>query len=129
MDQELAAYLDRMSQQIEGLRGEVSQQIEGLRGEMNEFREEVREENRHTRVLMEGFRSDLQLMAEAVMDTRELFKRHESDVERRLNEIKALIPLPYKDLDNRVSILEAKAERQDRDAMEVLREKFGKRQG
>ena len=162
MDQELVAYLDRMSQQIiegvrgemsqqidglrgevsqqidglrgevsqqiDGLRGEVSQKIDGLRGEMDEFREEVRQENRHTRVLMEGMRSDIQLMAEIAMDTRELFKRHESEVERRLEEMKALIPLPYKDLNTRVSLLEERFDRQGRDAMEVLREKFGKRQ-
>ena len=140
MDQELVAYLYRMSQQIiesvrgemsqqiDGLRGEVSQKIDGLRGEMDEFREEVREENRHTRIIMEGLRSDIQLMAEVVMDTRQLFKRHESEVERRLEEMKALISLPYRDLNTRVSLLEERAERQERDAMEVLREKFGKRQ-
>ena len=117
MDQELIAYLDRMSQQIEGLRGEMSQRMDGLQ-----------EENRHTRVGMEGLRSDVQLLAETVMDTRELFARHESKVEQRLGEIQTMITLPFKDLYTRVTLLEERAERQERDAMAVIREKFGKRQ-
>ena len=141
-DPELIVYFDRISQQIEGVRKEMSQQVDGLRGEvdglrgemgglrgeMSGLRQEVREENRHTRVLMEGLRSDVQLLAETVMDTRELFARHESNVERRLGEIQALFTLSYKDLNTRVSILEERAERQGGDAMEVIREKFGKRQ-
>jgi hypothetical protein len=45
----------------------------------------------------------------------------------RVEEIKALIPLSHKHLRTRVTLLEERAERQERDAMEVLREKFGKR--
>jgi len=90
--------------------------------------EELREGNRHTRVVMEGLRSDIQLMAEIVLDTRELFQKHESAVERRLEEIKALIPLAYKNLDTRMTVIEGWADRQGRDALEVLREKYGRRQ-
>jgi hypothetical protein len=39
-----------------------------------------------------------------------------------------MITLPFKDLYTRVTLLEERAERQERDAMAVIREKFGKRQ-
>jgi hypothetical protein len=128
MDQELAAVLERMSQQIEGFRGEISQQIEGLREEMYQRMVGLQEEIRHTRVVMEGLRSDIQLIAEGLMDTRERFVKHEADMERHLEEMKSFIALPYRELNTRLSLLEVRAERQERDAMEVIREKFGKGQ-
>ncbi len=128
MDLELAAVLERMSQQIEGLRGEMSQQIEGLRGEMSELREEVRTENRHTRVVMEGLRSDLQLLAEGVFGNGERFTVHEAATRRELEEMKATIALYYPDLNVRVTRLEEWASRHGRDVLDLIREKFGKRQ-
>lgn len=117
MDQELIAYLDRLSQQIEGLRGEMSEQTSGLR-----------DENRHTRVVMEGLRSDIQLLAEGVIGNGEKFMVHESATHRALEEMKATLAPYYRDLNVRVTRLEEWADRHGRDVLEVIREKHGKRQ-
>jgi hypothetical protein len=103
MDQELAAVLERMSQQIDGLRGEMSQR-------------------------MDGIRSDLQLLAEGVIETREQFARHEDAMERRLDEVKELISPFFKDFKNRLKFLENRADREAHDIFLMFREKFGKRQ-
>jgi hypothetical protein len=117
MDQELIAYLDRLSQQIEGLRGEMTQQTEGLR-----------EENRHTRVIVEGLRSDIQLLAEGVFGNGEKFTVHESATRRELEGMKATIAPYYQDLNVRVTRLEAWADRHGREVLDVIREKYGKRE-
>jgi len=139
MDQELVAYLDQhfselrqeTSQQIDGLRGEMSQQIGGLRGEMSEkidgLREETREENRQTRVVMEEIRSDLQLLAEGLMGHGEKAMVRHSELLLEIEKVKVSIVPYYQDLNLRMNRLEEWADRQGRDAMELIREKFGKR--
>ena len=56
MDQELVQYLDTRFQSVD-------RQFQELRGEMNERLEEVK---RHTGVLVEGLRHELQLVAEGL---------------------------------------------------------------
>jgi hypothetical protein len=136
LDQETRVLLEEsfreVSRKIDGLgtelREEMSKALGGLREEVFEGMEGLREENRLTRVLVEGLRSDLQLTAEGLFGLSERMTNHEMEVQRSLNELKALIISPYQGLDCRVRVLEERADRQRRDVFEVLREKFGKRQ-
>jgi len=127
MDRELIAYLDEhfreMSQQMEGLR----QEFGGLREETSQKLDELREENRHTRVVVEGLRSDLQLLAEGVMANEEKASVRHAEMILEIEKVKVSIAPYYQNLDQRVSRLEQWADRQGRDAMELIREKFGKR--
>lgn len=142
MDQELIAYFDQhfreMSRQIEslreettqqigGLRVEVTQQIQGLREETTQRFEEVTESIRHTRVMVEGVRSDLQLLAEGMMGTNESLGVFRTEVAQELKEVRSLIGLlPYPTLESRVHKLEVWRETRERDPLDIIREKFGK---
>lgn len=147
MDQETREFLEERfretSQKIDGLREELreemSQGMGGLREEMSQkldgLREEMREGDRLTRVVVEGLRSDVRLVAEGLFGMNEKMTAHEAEVQKSLDDLKALFIPPYqgldsrvKSLDSRVSVLEERAHRQTRDVLEVLREKFGKRQ-
>ncbi len=138
MDRELIAYLDEhfreMSQQMEGLRQEsgrlrqeTSQKIDGLRVEMSGKIDGLREENHQTGVLVEGLRSDIQLLAEGMMGQAEKSMARHSELILEIEKVKVSIIPYYQDLNVRMGRLEQWADRQGRDAMELIREKFGKR--
>lgn len=123
MDQELIAYLDgrfrEMSQEIQGLRQETSEQMSSLR-------EELGGEIRQARVLVEAMRSEIQLLAEGYMGLGDQLKVHQSETLLKFDEVKGSMIPYYQDLNRRITGLEAKASRQDRDILEVFREKYGK---
>lgn len=150
-DQELIGYLDRrfgeisqLREEIHAFRAETTQRIEGLHEENRQTRaalgetraaleEENRqtrtaleEENRQTRVMMEGIRSEMQLVAEGVMGQGEVFAARLSETLQKIDEVKALVVPLYQDMNRRVKILEERAERQTRDVVDVIRERFGK---
>jgi hypothetical protein len=133
MDQELTAYLDERfretSQQIDGLRRETSQQFKEVREEIVQLRgevREVREENHLTRVAIEGLRSEVQLVAEGVMGVTERLEAHQSETLLKFDEVRASIVPYYQDLNRRAKLLEGRADRQTRDVIDVIRERFGK---
>jgi vacuolar-type H+-ATPase subunit H len=148
VDEELKAYLDRnfrelreeTSRQFREAREETSrefrevrEELGGVREELGEVREEtsrqfgeVREDNRLSRVLLEGLRSEVQLVAEGVMGISERLEAHQSATLLKFDEVKASIVPYYQDLNRRVGILEGRADRQTRDVIDVIREKFGK---
>ena len=123
LDERVARLEERMeenSRQIEERSrqlGENSRQIMGLKDEV-----------RQTRVLMEGVRSDLRLVAEGVMGVSERLEAHQREMKEGFEDVKASIAPAYQRLDGRLQALEARAERQTRDVLEVIREKFGKPQ-
>jgi hypothetical protein len=154
MDQELKAYLEQhfreTSRQIEELRGETARQFEEsrgetsrqfeesrgelgqLRGEFEEFRgetsrqfAEVHQESRQGRVLLEGIRSDLRLLAEGVIATGQKFVAHQAETRLSLEKMEAAVHPYYRDLNSRVRLLEEKVEDLKRDPMDLIREKFG----
>ncbi|HZC80960.1 MAG TPA: hypothetical protein VE222_04450 [Nitrospiraceae bacterium] len=130
MDQELVQYLDerfgRIEQRLDGhdrrfegidrrfeqidhrFEG-IDRQFQELRGEMNEGLEEVK---RHTGVLVEGLRHELQLVAKGLMTHIDV--RHAEDrayVDQRLQETNTLVRLSLEStqqLRQRVENLERK---------------------
>ena len=128
MDQELKAYLDEREARMDG-------RFSQMEGRMDERFKQVETEVRHTRVLVEGVHDNVRLLAEAVIGTGERIDTLREETTGRLEEIKGsvvaiheiLVPR-VQSLENRVKILEGKAERENRDALEVIRERFGLRQ-
>jgi len=128
VDQELKAYLDESFGRLQEQVNENSRQIEGLREETRQLREEtreLREESRHTGISVEAVRSDVRLIAEGLVGMSERLEAFKIQVDKGFEDVKASIAPAYRDLDRRVQWLEARAERQDRDVLEVVREKFG----
>ena len=154
MDQELYAYLEesrrltiesirtevmrlegRLNEQLEGLREETGRrftQLEGrigaLEGRIDEQGESLREEIRHTRVLLEAARDEVRLLGEGMMGLTETSGVFRTEIRGQLSELRALITPLYQSLRERLEILEARAERQTRDVLDVIRERYGKPQ-
>jgi uncharacterized coiled-coil DUF342 family protein len=128
--QQFAELRQETTEGIKDLRQETTRMMGGLRSEVDGLRVELREEIRLTRVSLEGVRCDLQLLAEGVVDTRDLLARHEAVTKEHLHDLKEMIfPVYLKHLGRRVELLEEKTDRQAQDSMEVLRARFGMRQG
>jgi hypothetical protein len=120
---------------IEGLREETGQRftqlerrIDGLEGRIEEQGEGLREEIRHTRVLLESARDEIRLLGEGMMGLNETTAIFRGEVRGQLVEIRALITPLYQNLRERLETLEARAERQTRDVLDVIRERYGKPQ-
>lgn len=139
MDQELYAYLEESrrltSDQIESIRAELGQfreetgqRFTQLEGRMDEQHEGVREEIRHTRVLLEAARDEVRLLGEGMMGLTETSGVFRTEIRHQLAELRALITPLYQSLRERLEILEARAERQTRDVLDVIRERYGKPQ-
>jgi hypothetical protein len=117
VDQELKAYLDERE------------------ARMSERFKQVETEARHTRILVEGLHSNMRLLAEGVVGTNERIDSLRAETTGKLDEIKGnvvaiqqiLVPR-VEGLENRVQVLEGRAERETRDIIEVVRERFGPRQ-
>ena len=96
MDQELIAYLDRR----------FDQQDRSI--------QDLKESHRHTQVVVEGLRSDVQAVAEGVAAVDQKLERFREDVDRRFEEMGAMVQAGFKalrhkdaELDRRVTRLEA----------------------
>jgi hypothetical protein len=145
MDQELIAYLDKnfreTSRQIEGLREEMVGRFEQVGSRF----ERVEEAIRHNQVSLESLRGEVRLMAEGVMGLDERLGFLREEVSREIKEADSFLRLSYADMDRhikdmdkyvRISLLEINSrvrplevwrERQGRDPLELIREKFGKK--
>ena len=132
MTQQVGSLREEMTQQAGSLREEMIQQIGGFREETTRrFEqvdgrfEEVTESIRHTRVMIEGVRSDLKLLAEGIMGTNESLKVFRTEVAHELQEARSLISLlPYPTLESRVSKLELWRETRERDPVDIIRERL-----
>ena len=118
--QQFNAVREETNQQFTGMRAEASafreetaQQFTGVRAEASAFREEtaqrfeqVDETARHTLVLVEGLRSNIELLAEGFGGLNERLERIQRDLELVPGQIKGWI-MPYlRNLDGRIRILE-----------------------
>lgn len=145
MDQELYAFLEESrrltSEQIERLRTDVGRlreetgrrfaQLEeriAAEGRNGEHREGLREEVRHTRVLLEAARDEVRLLGEGMMGLNETTSAFRGEVRGQLAEIRAVIAPLYQNLRERLENLEERSDRQTRDVLDVLRERYGKPQ-
>jgi hypothetical protein len=90
--------------------------------------EELETEVRQTRVLVEAVDSNVRLVAEGVMGVTERLEAFQEEAVLGFKDVKASIVPYYQNLDSRVRILEAKADRQTEDVLESIRKKFGKPQ-
>jgi chromosome segregation ATPase len=134
-DRELIAYFDRQFQEIHNeigeLRQETREQIGELRqetraqigelrqetssqfgevyrqfGEVNSRFEKLETALRHTQVVIEGVRSDVQMVAEGVATVDGKVERFRTEMQEELKEVRSLVRQSYGDLDRRVSALE-----------------------
>jgi|SRR6476660_5710880 len=136
MDPDLIAYLDQRfrenAEQISSLREETTQQISSLRKEtLQRFEqvdrrfEQVEDTTRQTLILVEGLRSEVHLIAEGFLGLSDKIERWPSEAVV-FDTAKGWIEPYYRDLDNRVRILEGRAERQQGDVLDAVRKMLGK---
>jgi uncharacterized protein Yka (UPF0111/DUF47 family) len=144
----LEEHLREITRQIGWVREEMGSLKEELRGEMASFKEEttqkieensgqieeLREEVHLSRILQEQLRSDVTAVAEGVVGMSERLDFHRSELQRTFQEVADLLRPAYKlmgpqyqKLDRRVGVLEERADRVNRDVLQVIRKKFGTR--
>ena len=115
MDQELLAYLD--------------ESFRSLRDDIDRRFERIEEAIRGSQATSEGLREDLGLFCGAVIDIDDRLKRFEErsrrEIEEKLAGLRNLVAPSYSALDHRVRMLEIHKECQERDPIEILRERFG----
>ena len=135
MDQEMVAYFDarfrEVTGEIQGLREElttVREELTAFREETHQRFEQVETSIRHTGVEIEGLRGEIHLVAEGVMGVGERLESFRHEVEHDFKETRIAFRLPYEDVSGRVLNLERRAERQTRDVLDVIRERYGKPQ-
>ncbi len=132
MDQDLIPYLERRFNAIDtrfeaidtrltDLETRVSQEVGGLREEMNQRFEQAAETARHTVVLVEDLRDEIHLIAEAHLGLRERVETRESEVDRKVAQTEASVEPYYRDLNNRVGVLEGWRDRQQDDVTDAVR--------
>ncbi|HEY2738364.1 MAG TPA: hypothetical protein VGK45_08160 [Thermoanaerobaculia bacterium] len=128
MDQELRAYLEERDTRMEA---RLDERFARMGERMDERFERVETDARHTRVLLEGMHDQVRLLAEGVIGTGERIDSLREETTGRLEQIQGSVDMIHKilvprvqSLENRVKILEDKAERENRDVLDVIREKI-----
>jgi hypothetical protein len=114
VDQDLKAYLDERFTRID-------ERFTGIDARFDRLETEVR----HTRVLVESVQDSVRLLAEGVVGTGERIDTLREQTLGSLVEVKGSIDTIHNHLIPRVAALEAKAARENRDVLEVLRERLG----
>jgi multidrug resistance efflux pump len=136
-DQELVAYFDAqfraMSEKVDAQFRAVDAQFRAVDAQFSSMSEQIEslrtefaDESRQTRVVVEDLRSDVQLVAEGLMGFGERMEAHQAANLLRFDDVKASISPYYRNLDQRTAILEGKADRWDRNVIEVLRERLAR---
>ncbi|MFY9824247.1 MAG: hypothetical protein WAM82_22925 [Thermoanaerobaculia bacterium] len=102
MDKDLITYLDERfresAQQLASFREETNGRFEETNGRI----ERVEEGVRHTQVMVEGLRGDVQLLAEKMGTFDEKLVAHRSELRKEIGEVKTLLHLSYGDLNRRI---------------------------
>jgi F0F1-type ATP synthase membrane subunit b/b' len=107
MDQELVQYLDQRFGRIEQRLDRHDQRFEQIDGRFNEVNERIEEVKRHSGVLVEGLRHELQLVAEGLaMHIQVQHVQEREYFDRKFEETHALIRSSYDHLRHRVENLE-----------------------
>jgi len=134
MDQELRAYLDERFTRVEAHMDERFVSMDERLASMDERFEKLETETRHTRILVEAMHDHVRLLAEGVIGTGERIDALRHETTASLEDIKGTVKMIHdvlvprvEGLGQRVKILEGKAERENRDVLEVIRERFGLR--
>ena len=95
MDKDLITYLDERFR-------ESAQQLASFREETNRSLERVEEGVRHTQIMVEGVRGEVQLLAEGMSAFDEKLVAHRSELRKEIGEVKTLLHLSYGDLNRRI---------------------------
>jgi hypothetical protein len=116
--------VDQRFEQVDRRFEEVAQRFEQVEDSVAQLATEVR----HTQITIEGLRGEIRILAEGAFGLAERQETHESKVDRRVDEVEVLIPPYYQDLNRRVLVLESRADRETRDIIDVIREKYSRPQ-
>jgi uncharacterized coiled-coil DUF342 family protein len=144
MDQELISYLDKrfdevgkrfdtVETNIKGLNSEVKglkADVDGLKADIKELKisvVELKKDTHETRILLEGLRGDVQMIAEGLATGfDEGLKPLRSEYDDKIEEVRTLNRLSHSDLQRRVGVLEDWKERlAGTDPIAAVRERFG----
>ncbi len=137
MDQELISYLEAQfrenSQRIESFREETKSKFEQMGGEIKQMGGEIKQMEtrlkrveqgvRHNGVQIEALRGEVQLIAEAYIGLQEKLECSRIDMAGELEQVRISIRTPFETLGRRLRLLE---EQPERDAMALIRKKYGK---
>ncbi|HEX6904563.1 MAG TPA: hypothetical protein VF789_32945 [Thermoanaerobaculia bacterium] len=126
--QQISGLREETAQQSASLREEATQHISSLREEMERRFDKQDETARHTLILVEGLRDNLQLVGEVVMGLGEQVNRYHHESTLSFEKVHGWIEPYFRNLDlkqdgleRRVGILEDRADRQQGDAMDAIR--------
>src|SRR5882724_5405287 len=115
--QQIAVLREETAQQFAAVREETAQQFAAVREEAAPFREEttqrfqqVEDTGRQTLVLVEGLRSQIDLLAEGFGGLNERLDRMGNEITQLPGQIKAWVEPHLRNLDSRVRVLESRAE-------------------
>ena len=106
MDQELREYLDGFSKSNDARFSSMELQLQEFRRETAQRFEQVETQIRHTNVLVEDLRGQIQLVAEGVANCNERLDRLEEKVDRGFAEEKATRTLHEGELERRLRLVE-----------------------
>ena len=135
MDQELIAYLD------ERFRESSRQILEGILGVVGALRHETmsrfeqvdeairqnKDEIRHTQIMMESMRSDIQGVAEGVLSTNQRIDALRDELKQDIKEVHQRVIVSYTDMNKRVRSLEEWKRRVGKNPVTPTRKKSGKK--
>jgi hypothetical protein len=123
MDQELISYLDKRFGEVDRRFGEMDKRFDTVETDIKELKKDTHE----TRILLEGLRGDVQMIAEGLATGfDEGLKPLRSEYDDKIEEVRALNRLSHSDLQRRVGILEDWKERlAGNDPIAMVRERFG----
>lgn len=123
--------IDERFEQMDGRFARIDErfgQMDEQFGRVDERFERAETEARHTRVLLEAMHGSIRLLAEGVIATGERIDALQKQTDWKLAEIKSSVDQIHRHLVPRLQLLEEKAARENRDVLEVLRERFGRPQ-
>jgi len=116
--QQITSLREDTTQQITSLREETTQQITSLRQEttqrfekVDERLQELKDTGRHTLVLVEDLRKQIQQVAEGVAGANQRLDAFKVEARAEVMEVRSFFTTHNKNLEGRVQILEAKAAR------------------
>jgi chromosome segregation ATPase len=122
--------IDGRFEQIDGRFEQIDgrfEQIDGRLKSADSRFDRVETTIRNTQVLVEGLRGDIQLLSEGVMGIDEKLGSFRAEVAKDFGMTRGLINPPYLELHSRVQALESWRERRERDPLDLIREKFGRK--
>lgn len=111
--------LDRIESRLDGVEG----RLDGVEGRL----EGVEEGVRHTQVMVEGLRDNDRQLAEGIIGFGEQIENLRGEFKLQFEDVKGLLRPTYAQLDRRITQLEVWRETKERDPMDIIRERFGKK--